>query len=99
MSNLEGAFADAQAALLQCPDRASVKAIMQTLRARVDAARPQADAGAVPEGWRLVPVEPTAKMSKAAADAWLDCGSRLCLNKATAAARAAIAAAPQAPTS
>lgn len=47
--------------------------------------------------WKLVPVEPTPEMRKAAADAWLDCGSKLFLNKAASAARAAIAAAP-APT-
>lgn len=53
-------------------------------------AAPQ-QAEAVPPGYVLVPVEPTAGMCKAAADAWLDCGSRLVLNKAGAAVRAAIA--------
>lgn len=48
-------------------------------------------AEAVQPGYVLVPVEPTAGMCKAAADAWLDCGSRLVLNKAGAAVRAAIA--------
>lgn len=42
---------------------------------------------------RLVPVEPTSAMSKAAADAWLDCGSKLILNKASAALKAGINAA------
>ena len=51
------------------------------------------------EGWRLVPVDPTPAMGKAAADAWLDCGSRLVLNKAAAAVAAGIAAAPHPPTS
>lgn len=51
------------------------------------------------EGWRLVPVDPTPAMGKAAADAWLDCGSRLVLNKAAAAVAAGIAAAPNPPTS
>lgn len=50
------------------------------------------------EGWRLVPVDPTPAMAKAAADAWLDCGSRLVLNKAAAAVAAGIAAAPNHPT-
>lgn len=50
---------------------------------------------AVQPGWKLVPVEPTQQQAKAAADAWLDCGSRLVLNKALAAVRAGIAAAPQ----
>ncbi len=36
-------------------------------------------------------------MRKAAADAWLDCDSKLILNKAAAAIRAAIAASPAAP--
>jgi hypothetical protein len=47
------------------------------------------------QGWKLVPVEPTPQMRKASADAWLDCGDRLFLNKAAAALRAGIAAAPQ----
>jgi hypothetical protein len=47
------------------------------------------------QGWNLVPVEPTPQMRKASADAWLDCGDRLFLNKAAAALRAGIAAAPQ----
>lgn len=47
--------------------------------------------GAVPSGWKLAPVEPTPEMRKAAADAWLDCDSKLFLNKAGAAVRAAIA--------
>ena len=47
-------------------------------------------AAAVPEGWKLVPVEPTPEMRKAAADAWLDCGSKMILNKAAAAVKAAI---------
>lgn len=46
---------------------------------------------AIPEGFALVPIEPTPAMAKAAADAWLECGNRLFLNKAMAAARAAIA--------
>lgn len=48
----------------------------------------------VPEGWKLVPVEPTHAQAKAAADAFLDCGSKLMLNKALSAVRAGIAAAP-----
>lgn len=47
-----------------------------------------------PNGWRIVPLQPTPQMSKAAADAWLDCGSRLILNKAGAAVQAAIGKAP-----
>lgn len=39
---------------------------------------------------KLVSLEPTQAMAKAAADAWLDCGSKLILNKALAAVRAAI---------
>lgn len=50
-------------------------------------------AQAAPAGYALVPVEPTHQMGKAAADAWLDCGSKLFLNKAAAAVRAGIAAA------
>jgi hypothetical protein len=50
-------------------------------------------------GFVMVPVEPTPEMRKAAADAWLDCASKLILNKAGAAVRAAILAAPpSAPT-
>jgi hypothetical protein len=45
------------------------------------------------DGWKLVPIEPTHEQAKAAADAWLDCGSKLILNKAQAAVRAGIAAA------
>lgn len=41
----------------------------------------------------VVPTQPTQKMIKAAADAWLDCGSKLILNKAAAALKAGIAAA------
>lgn len=47
-----------------------------------------------PEGMVMVPKEPTAAMRKAAADAWLDCGSKMVLNKAAAAVAAGIAAAP-----
>ena len=54
------------------------------------------DVARAPEGWKLVPVEPTPTMRKAAADAWLDCDSKLILNKAMAAARAAIKAGPDA---
>ena len=50
---------------------------------------------AVPAGFVLVPVEPTSTQVKAAADAFLDCGSRLILNKALAALKAGIAAAPK----
>ena len=50
------------------------------------------DVARAPEGWKLVPVEPTPTMRKAAADAWLDCDSKLILNKA----RAAIKAGPDA---
>lgn len=49
----------------------------------------------VPEGWKLVPIEPTHLQSKAAADAWLGCDSKLYLDKAMAAAKAMLAAAPQ----
>lgn len=59
------------------------------------AAPPRAQA----EECRLVPVDPTPAMAKAAADAWLDCGSRLVLNKAAAAVAAGIAAAPNPLTS
>lgn len=50
-----------------------------------------------PDGWMMVPREPTPEMRKAAADAWLDCDSKLILNKAAAAIRAAIAASPAQP--
>ena len=46
---------------------------------------------AVPEGYALVPIEPTAGMCKAAADGWLDCGSKMVLNKAGAAYRSSVA--------
>ena len=46
---------------------------------------------AVPDGYVLMPVEPTAGICKAAADGWLDCGSRLVLNKAGAAYRSSVA--------
>lgn len=48
-----------------------------------------------PGRWKFVPMEPTSAQSKAAADAWLDCGSKLILNKATAALKAGIMAAPE----
>lgn len=51
----------------------------------------------VPVGWKLVPVKITPQMGKAAADAWLDCGSRMVLNKAAAALAAGIAASPTPP--
>ena len=57
----------------------------------------QQDAQAVPKGWKLVPAVPTPEMRKAAADAWIDCGDKLLLNKAAAALRAGIAAAPTPP--
>jgi hypothetical protein len=44
--------------------------------------------------YALVPVVATPKMMKAGADAWLDCGSRLVLNKAGAAVTAGISASP-----
>ena len=47
----------------------------------------------VGEGWKLVPIEPTQKMAKAAADAWLDAGSKLVLNKALKSLKAGIDAA------
>lgn len=62
-----------------------------------DVAEKAAPAAPVPDGWVMVPREPTPEMRKAAADAWLDCGSKLILNKAAAAIRAAIAASPAAP--
>jgi hypothetical protein len=49
---------------------------------------------AVVAGWAMVPLEPTKRQVKAATDAWLDCASKLILNKALAALRAGIAAAP-----
>lgn len=58
----------------------------------------QQDALVVPQGWKLVPLSPTPEMRKAAADAWIDCGDRLFLNKAAAALRAGIAAAPTPPS-
>ncbi|WP_423454342.1 hypothetical protein [Ottowia sp. VDI28] len=91
---LAEAFDSAQAALMHCPDRASIAHILDVLRARVDAAI--STAVQPPAGWAIVPVEPTHAQAKAAADAWLDCGSRLVLNKAHAAVRAGIAAAPKA---
>ena len=54
-------------------------------------------AAPAPDGWVMVPREPTPEMRKAAADAWIDCDSKLILNKAAAAIRAAIAASPAAP--
>ncbi len=44
--------------------------------------------------WAIVPVVATPKMIKAGADAWLDCASRLALNKAGAAVNAGISASP-----
>lgn len=46
----------------------------------------------VPQGFALVPIEATPVMRKAAADGWLDCGSRMILDKAAAAYRAGVAA-------
>ena len=66
---------------------------MRTLLQAATTAAPQPNA-ALADGWVDVPRDPTPAMAKAAADAWLDCGSRLCLNKAAAAVRAGIAAAP-----
>lgn len=62
-------------------------AASETIRAILSTAAAQP-----PAGWVMVPVEPTHAQAKAAADAWLDCGSRLFLNKALAALRAGIAA-------
>jgi hypothetical protein len=45
-------------------------------------------------GYKIVPVSPTHAQAKAAADAWLNCDSRIFINKAIAAVRAANAAAP-----
>lgn len=64
---------------------------MMRAYARTAVAAAQARETGVPQGWKLVPVEPTPEMRKAAADAWLDCDSKLFLNKAGAAVRAAIA--------
>ncbi|AVS67888.1 hypothetical protein C8245_21425 [Paracidovorax avenae] len=86
-----------RAEVVEWLDDLSYEVTDKELDALFHGAAAQADAGAVPEGWRLVPMAPTLEMGKAAADAWLDCGSRLVLNKAASAARAAIAAAPQAP--
>lgn len=55
----------------------------------------EAQQAQAPDGWQLVPMEPTPEMRKAAADAWLDCDSRMLLNKAAAAVRSGIRAAPQ----
>ena len=45
----------------------------------------------VPDGYVLMPIEPTAGICKAAADGWLDCGSKMVLNKAGAAYRSSVA--------
>ena len=45
----------------------------------------------VPDGYALMPIEPTAGICKAAADGWLDCGSKMVLNKAGAAYRSSVA--------
>lgn len=72
-----------------------VRDVLADAKAALDGAPVQAaESVAITAGYALVPIEPTPQMRKAAADAWLDCGSKLVLNKAAAAARAAIAAAP-----
>lgn len=63
--------------------------------ARLEACKEASPQPAPVQGWKLVPVEPTPEMRKAAADAWLDCGSKMTLNKASAAVKAGIDAAPQ----
>ena len=45
----------------------------------------------IPDGYALMPIEPTAGICKAAADGWLDCGSKMVLNKAGAAYRSSVA--------
>ena len=45
----------------------------------------------VPDGYVLMPIEPTTGICKAAADGWLDCGSKMVLNKAGAAYRSSVA--------
>ena len=45
----------------------------------------------VPDGYALMPIEPTTGICKAAADGWLDCGSKMVLNKAGAAYRSSVA--------
>ena len=45
----------------------------------------------VPDGYALMPIEPTAGICKAVADGWLDCGSKMVLNKAGAAYRSSVA--------
>lgn len=59
-----------------------------------DDAEPNVQPKGTTAGHKLTPLEPTPQMRKAAADAWLDCDSKLILNKAAAALRAGIAAAP-----
>jgi hypothetical protein len=87
---------DAVTRALKAADVESSPVARQKMRRALEAAFPQQAAVAAPEGgWRLVPVEPTPEMRKAAADAWLDCGSKLILNKAFAALAAGIAAAPE----
>ena len=67
----------------------------ENLRLQAQLAAAQGQQPSVPEGWKLVPVEPTHLQAKAAADAWLGCDSKLYLNKAMAAAKAMLSAAPQ----
>lgn len=49
---MDEAFDCARAALLQCPDRASVRAVLDTLRARVEKAMGATSAGSEPVAWR-----------------------------------------------
>ncbi len=71
------------------------KAVLREIEIDVVSALEQ-PAGVDVSGWKLVPVEPTNSMIKAAANAWLDCRSKLLLNKARAAVMAATNTAPQA---
>lgn len=91
---------DKHAAHYGCPfciqeDRDKAERELAQLKKSIAAATTVKDsltaAPAAPEGYMLVPIEPTPMMAKDAADAWLDCSDRLVLNKARAAVRAAIA--------
>lgn len=61
---------------------------IESLRLQLDAIS-KTHAAAV---FSIVPIEPTPVMRKAAADGWLNCDSKLILNKSAAALRAGVAA-------
>lgn len=61
---------------------------IESLRLQLDAIS-KTHAAAV---FAIVPIEPTPVMRKAAADGWLNCDSKLILNKSAAALRAGVAA-------